>query len=124
MLEGRLVSAAQIAERPGVSMTTAYDRARRGPFPLTWAGLNEPSTPRTWRGEEQTTMTDMPPTRQRLLRLPEVLERVGLSKSTLYARIRNGTFPKPVHLGTISAWVEREISEWIEDQVLLRNAAA
>lgn len=49
----------------------------------------------------------------RLLRLPEVLERVALSKSTLYARVRDGTFPKPRRLGTLSAWLESEVEAWI-----------
>lgn len=61
-------------------------------------------------------------TPQRLLRLPEVLKRVAFSKSTLYARVRDGSFPKPVHLGTLSAWVEAEVEEWIEDQIRARVA--
>ncbi|HEY0332877.1 MAG TPA: AlpA family transcriptional regulator [Stenotrophomonas sp.] len=63
-------------------------------------------------------------TPQRLLRLPEVLARVAPSKSTLYARVRAGTFPKPVHLGTLSAWVESEIFEWIQEQIAARARAA
>jgi prophage regulatory protein len=55
--------------------------------------------------------TDKP---QRLLRLPEVLRRVALSKSTMYARVRDGSFPKPVHLGTLSACVGAEVETWIE----------
>lgn len=64
--------------------------------------------------------TDKP--QQRLLRLPEVLARVALSKSTLYARVREGAFPKPVHLGTLSAWVESEVDEWIATQIAARAA--
>lgn len=62
-------------------------------------------------------------TPQRLLRLPEVLSRVALSKSTLYARIRDGSFPKPVHLGTLSAWVEAEVDVWIDAKIASRSAA-
>lgn len=60
----------------------------------------------------------------RLLRLPEVLERVPLCKSSLYGRIRSGTFPKPVHLGTLSAWVESEVDAWIAAQIVERDRAA
>ncbi len=60
---------------------------------------------------------------QRLLRLPEVLQRVALSKSTLYARVREGSFPRPVHLGSLSAWVESEIDAWIAVQINSRSAA-
>lgn len=45
VVDGQYVTTAQIAERLGVSMTTAYGRARRGPFPLTWAGLTERNNP-------------------------------------------------------------------------------
>jgi len=47
---------------------------------------------------------------ERLLRLPEVLVRVGVSKSTWWKGVRDGIFPKQIKL-TIrtSAWREREI---------------
>ncbi|MGH8037161.1 MAG: hypothetical protein ACREPD_05420 [Stenotrophomonas sp.] len=41
VVEGKLVSTAQIAKRVGVSMAAAYDRAKRGPFPLTWSSLEK-----------------------------------------------------------------------------------
>ena len=34
-----------------------------------------------------------------ILRLPEVKKSTGLSRSTIYLRISQGTFPKPVCLG-------------------------
>ncbi|MBZ4241346.1 AlpA family phage regulatory protein, partial [Mycobacterium tuberculosis] len=46
---------------------------------------------------------------RRLLRRAEVMDRVGLSKSTLYSRISSGTFPKPVTLGSSVRWVESEV---------------
>lgn len=50
-----------------------------------------------------------------LLRLPAVRSRVGLPTSTIYRRIANGTFPKPVKIGAQSvAWVEAEILDWLE----------
>jgi prophage regulatory protein len=59
---------------------------------------------------------DRPP---RLLRLPAVLARVGLSRSTIYNRISEGTFPAPVRLGERSvAWLEQSIDQWIEDRVV------
>lgn len=39
VVEGRLVSTAQIARRIGVTSETALRRVKRGPFPLTWDGL-------------------------------------------------------------------------------------
>lgn len=47
----------------------------------------------------------------RILRLPEVKTRLGLSRSTLYQRIREKTFPRPISLGARSiGWLEREVS--------------
>jgi len=41
----------------------------------------------------------------RLIRLPEVKARVGLSRSSIYLKISEGTFPPPVKLGVRSvAW--------------------
>ena len=50
----------------------------------------------------------------RILRLPVVMERVGISRSSIYKFIAAGTFPKPVQLGPRSVgWLETEIDEWI-----------
>ncbi|WP_363800041.1 AlpA family transcriptional regulator [Lysobacter firmicutimachus] len=61
---------------------------------------------------------------RRLIRIREVCDRVGLSKSTIYDRIGRGDFPKPVPLGTIVAWVEAEIDRWIEERIADRDERA
>ena len=49
-----------------------------------------------------------------MLRLPNVLARTGLARSTIYLRISQGTFPKPVPLGGRAVgWVESEIDDWL-----------
>ena len=51
----------------------------------------------------------------RLLRLPEVMDRVGLKRSAIYQRMSEGKFPRSRSLGPKCAvWVEAEIDEWIE----------
>lgn len=61
---------------------------------------------------------------ERLLRRPEVLRRVGLGRSAMYARIKAGTFPRPVSTGGNSvAWVESEIDQWIADRIAARRTA-
>lgn len=51
----------------------------------------------------------------RLLRLPEVMNRVGLRRSTIYHRMSEGRFPKCRSLGPKCAvWVEAEINDWID----------
>ena len=54
----------------------------------------------------------------KLIRLPEVKQTTGLSKSTIYSRIAEGTFPKQISLGPrLVAWVESDIQNWIAKQV-------
>lgn len=54
---------------------------------------------------------DSAPTR--LLRLPEVMARVGLKRSAIYQRMSDGRFPKSRSIGPKCAvWVETEIEEW------------
>lgn len=48
-----------------------------------------------------------------LIRLPEVMAICALSRSGIYERIKNGTFPAPVKLdGRPSAWVKHEVQQW------------
>jgi prophage regulatory protein len=54
----------------------------------------------------------------RFLRVQEVVPMVGFSKNTLYARIRAGTFPKPIALGPqTTVFLEGEVLEWMKTQV-------
>lgn len=53
-----------------------------------------------------------------ILRLPTVKARTGLSRSTIYLRISQGSFPKQVSLGARAVgWLENEIDEWIARQI-------
>lgn len=59
-----------------------------------------------------------------LLRRPEVERRTSLKRSTIYARMKEGTFPKPVSLGRTVAWVEAEVDAWITARIKARQATA
>ncbi len=60
--------------------------------------------------------------RHRFLRLPQVLDTVGLSKSALYARIKQGSFPKSISLGGTSvAWIEAEVNAWQFARIAARD---
>jgi len=55
-----------------------------------------------------------------ILRLPAVKARTGLSRSTVYLRIAENKFPKPVRLGVggrAVGWIEEEINKWLEEQI-------
>jgi len=55
---------------------------------------------------------------ERILRRREVEVRTGLSRSTIYSQMAEGTFPKPVRLGKRSVgWTETSIAEWLADRV-------
>lgn len=50
----------------------------------------------------------------RFLRLPEVKSRTGMPRSTIYARIAEGRFPKQVPMkGNVAAWRQSEVDEWL-----------
>lgn len=52
----------------------------------------------------------------RMLRLNAVLDRTGLSRSTLYRKMQDGTFPKQVPISTrCAAWRESAINEWLRN---------
>lgn len=58
------------------------------------------------------------PPAPRLLRLPEVMDRVGLRRSAIYQRMNEGRFPKCRSLSPkCSVWVEAEINSWIQTVV-------
>ena len=53
-----------------------------------------------------------------ILRLPSVKARTGLSRSTIYLRISEGSFPKPVSLGGRAVgWIEAEVNDWLNQQI-------
>ncbi|UAJ11891.1 AlpA family phage regulatory protein [Polymorphobacter megasporae] len=54
--------------------------------------------------------------RSTILRLPEVVKRTGLSKSTIYAKIANRTFPAQILLGSrTSGWQDEHVQSWIRN---------
>lgn len=58
--------------------------------------------------------------KQRLIRLPEVMQRVGLSNSHIYALQAKGQFPRPIKLiqgGRASGYIESEIDNFIEGRI-------
>jgi len=56
-----------------------------------------------------------------IIRLPQVIARTGLSRSSIYAKIAIGQFPEPVRLGSRSVgWLEREVAAWAAERVAER----
>ena len=62
---------------------------------------------------------------RKLLRLPQVEDRTGLKKSSIYAGVKSGTFPPPVRLSARAvAWDELAIDAWIAGRVGQTEGAA
>lgn len=62
---------------------------------------------------------------EKIIRLKTVLDRTGLSRSTMYRKIAEGTFPCQVKISIHGAgWRESAINRWIADPVGFRNESA
>lgn len=54
----------------------------------------------------------------KLIRLEDVKALTGLSRSSIYKFIAEGTFPAQIKLGErIAAWILSEIQEWIDNRI-------
>lgn len=57
----------------------------------------------------------------RILRIRSVLQRTGLSRSTLYRKIQEGSFPRQVQISIHGAgWRESAVNRWIADPAAFR----
>ncbi|WP_399681615.1 helix-turn-helix transcriptional regulator [Xenophilus sp.] len=57
-------------------------------------------------------------TKERLLRIEEVLRRVGFRTTTLYKLMGEGRFPRPIALGRRTVvWPESLVDQWIDARV-------
>ena len=53
---------------------------------------------------------------ERILRMRTVLQRTGLSRSTLYRKMKDGTFPAQVSISIHGrGWHESAVNRWIAD---------
>jgi prophage regulatory protein len=58
----------------------------------------------------------------RFIRMPDLRQKVGLSRSQIYKLIQQEQFPRPVKLGEkVSVWVDSEVEEWMSKQVPLKH---
>ncbi|MAM70221.1 MAG: AlpA family transcriptional regulator [Gammaproteobacteria bacterium] len=53
-----------------------------------------------------------------ILRLPEVKSVTGLSRSTIYSQMAEGSFPKPISLGARAVgWIQSDIEKWLDSRI-------
>ena len=59
----------------------------------------------------------------KILRLPAVISKTGIARSTIYAKIAEREFPKPIRLGSRSVgWLETEIDQWLSQRIASSRA--
>ena len=70
---------------------------------------------------------------KRLIRLPEVINRTGYGRTSIYRKMKDGSFPKCVKLGgplegsnafdsRAIAWIEYEVDQWIKSRIEERDS--
>ena len=66
------------------------------------------------------------PLPNRIIRMPEVIDRTGLSKAQVYKLIKTHKFPQQVRLGTSTTvgWPEHEVDEWVRQRIEERDLGA
>lgn len=53
-----------------------------------------------------------------VLRLPQVIQRCGFSRSAIYKLVARNEFPRPINIGVRAvAWPEDEIERWLSDRI-------
>jgi prophage regulatory protein len=73
------------------------------------------ATPSDWRNTQMNVLRQTPPQTCRLLRLPQVLELLPVSKSHWWQGVKDGRYPAPVKLSErITCWRESDIHALLE----------
>jgi prophage regulatory protein len=70
-------------------------------------------------------MAEQHPTALKVEKRKQVEKRTGLSRSTIYQKINEGTFPAPIRLSAHAVgWLSHEIDAWIEQRIRASRSAA
>ncbi len=60
----------------------------------------------------------------RIIKLPDVIKKTGLSRSQIYHLVSIGKFPKQIKLSERSCgWIEAEVNDWLSDRIAERDCA-
>lgn len=61
---------------------------------------------------------------KKFIRLPEVKNKTGLSRSSIYLRMSNSEFPKSISLGGRAVgWLEADIDQWLDECITASKVA-
>ena len=104
-----------------------YDRESGGARDPPLRSRNREPSKEPRRTKKSKATTDQPRNERtiaptRILRLPEVMARTGLSRSTIYAWRVAGRFPQAVPLATrCVGWIESEVEAWLRERIAERG---
>lgn len=56
-----------------------------------------------------------------LMRLEQLMLKIGLKKPTIYSMMKRGLLPRPIKIGRASLWVESEIDEFLATKINAKN---
>lgn len=88
--------------------------------PLACADIQYGNYPKAQSMNEYVGATIM---QNRIMKLAEVMEATGLSRSSIYRRMKNKSFPLAVSLGGKAVgWPKSEIEQWILERIAERDA--
>jgi prophage regulatory protein len=63
------------------------------------------------------------PDSPRILRLRAVIQRCGLGRSAIYAKVKDGSFPKPIAISEQArGWIASEVDAWIDARIVASRA--
>jgi prophage regulatory protein len=63
--------------------------------------------------------------KRKLIRMAQVIEQTGMSRSGIYELIDEGEFPRQIKVGRVSLWSESDVQSWILEQIQRsKNTAA
>lgn len=61
---------------------------------------------------------------KKIIRLPEVKNKTGLSRSSIYLRMSNNEFPQSISLGSRAiGWLNADIEQWLDVRIAASKAA-
>lgn len=56
-----------------------------------------------------------------ILRLPDLIKYIRLSRSTIYQMVADGQMPAPIKLGPrASGWLKLDIDRWLSERAMAR----
>lgn len=64
---------------------------------------------------------NLEPINDRLISFADVLKLIGISRSSVYRLIQKGALPKPVKIGALTFFSERELQAWITAKLAARD---